>query len=187
MQQLSVRPRWLVLCALIVAALLLVSVSTGMALRNTSSNRFRGSGVAASGRNPCEPAGFGGSSFAGTRMADPTSAIASALKLSIGKLGQEVAAGRSLSQVISQAGLTSQQVSEAATAQQKDQLDQQVANGRLTLDQETAMLATFRSQIAAVLAGKTPLVAQSSQPGGFGRGGFNRPQNGQTGSNVCGG
>ncbi len=187
MQNLVIRPRWLLLSASLVAILLTLSVSTGMALRDAHSGTGLARGFAANGPGACDRTGFGGPEFLANTMPDPITAIGSALNVSVAQLQQELSSGRTMSQVISAHHMTNQQVLAEVTAQQKDQLDQQVANGRISLEQESAILASQQASINDILSGKTPLSTQGDQTRGFGQGGLNGSQGGRGRVQSCGG
>ncbi len=177
MQSLVIRPRWLVLSGVLVAVLLVLSLSTGMALGSTPAGPTRAGGFAASGQGACNPAGFGGPQFAASVLTDPATAIAGALSLSMGQLQQALSSGATLNQILTAHGMTSRQVIDSVTSGQKDQLDPQVANGRITLDQETAMLASEQARIDDVLSGKTPLSMPAAPARGLGQSSRGRGQN----------
>ncbi len=168
MSRLVVRPRWLLLSGLLVVALLAVSVSTGMAFGKTPPVSSRGAGLGSKGQGACVQPGFDGQNPSGAFMTNATDAIAAALNVTVRQLQQEIASGKSLSRIIDGSGMSSVRVADTVVAQQQDQLDQQVAGGRMTLDQEDAMLAALRAQVDDVLSGKAQLVFGPGQPGGFG-------------------
>ena len=187
MQNLAIRPRWLLLSAGLVAILLIISVSTGMALGDTSTGGSRARGFAASGPGACNQTGFGGPQFPANTTPDPITAISGALNVPVTQLQQELSSGQTISQIISAHHMTNQQVSNDVTAQQKDQLDQQVANGRISLEQESAILASQKASMDDILSGRTPLGTPGSQTRGFGQGGFNGSQGGRGRVQPCGG
>ena len=193
MQQLVIRPRWLMLSAGLVATLLAVSISTGMALgqNNGASGQQRGFRGSAQNQNSnaCGPAGIGsgGPQFGVNSISNPADEIASALGISVEALAQTLSSGQTLEQLVAAHHLTDQQVADSVTGQLRDQLDQQVANGRLTLMQEDAVLASDGASIAAVLSGKAALSFPASQGNGNARGGFGGQQGGRGRFQGCGG
>lgn len=187
MQHLVIRPRWLILSAILVATLLGLSISTGMALGDTSPGGNRARGLGATDPGSCDQTGFGGPMLAGNVVADTLSAIAMALKLSPGELQRAISSGKTLDQIIASQGMTSQQVSDQIMSQLKDHLEQLVANARMTLSQESAMLASELARIDDVLSGKTPFTVQSGLMRDPVSGGFNGRQGSRGRFAACGG
>ena len=186
MQNLVIRPRWIALSAVVVTMVLAVSASTGLALQNTpSSAGFARDAIGNNNRqHACNQP------RSGSTLADPLNSVANALKLTATTLQNDLASGTSLSQIIAQQGMTANQVVSAVVAQDRIELDQQVARSEMTRDQENATLATVQININQAIAGQEPLTGTVTQ-GDFARGG---PANGQTGQlpqgrgfNGCGG
>ena len=186
MQNLVIRPRWIVLSATVVAVVFAISAATGLAFQNSPSPA--GIGRGGFGNNNRQYAC--GQTASGNALADPLNAVANALNIAPATLQRDLAAGTSLSQIITRQGMTTDQVVRAVVAQDKTELERQVAGGQLTRDQENAALATTQTSIDQAIAGQEPLTGTVTQ-GGFPRGG---PANGQTGQlpqgrgfNGCGG
>jgi hypothetical protein len=192
-QNLVIRPRWIALSAIIVAAVLAISASTGLAFQSTPSSPGFGRGeFGNNNRQPaCNQIASGGGQFGGSPPLDPLNAVANALKLAPATLQSDLASGTSLSQIITQQGMTADQVVRAVVAQDKTQLDQQVASGQITRDQENATLAVVQTSINQAIAGQAPLTGTVTRQGSFARGGTANGQTGQSsqgrGFNSCGG
>lgn len=81
------------------------------------------------------------------------SAIADATGLTGQEIVQELRAGKTLSELLDEHGVSADTVVASAVAQVQETLDQAVANGRLTQEQEDAMLAGLEAFYNAVLEG----------------------------------
>jgi len=191
-QNLVIRPRWIALSAIVVAVVFAISAATGLAFQNspTPAGNLRGGFGNNNRQQACSQTASGNAQFGGNVLADPLNAVANALKIAPATLQRELASGTSLSQIITRQGMTTDQVVRAVMAQDKTELDQQVARGQFTRDQENAALATTQASIDQAIAGQEPLTGTVTQSG-FARGG---PANGQTGPlpqgrgfNGCGG
>ena len=110
-------------------------------------------GIKSDGRGPEVAIGFAGNEDGG-----PPAAIASYLELSEGELRTELESGRSLAQIASAQGKSVSGLEDVIYADAKTHLEQAVAAGKLTADQEQAMLAELKAQLDDMVNSKGPQV-----------------------------
>jgi hypothetical protein len=96
-------------------------------------------------------------------------AVAQALGMTAEEIAAEMRAGKSLADVAAAKGVSLETLRGAMLAEHKANLDQAVADGRLTAEQAQAMQTQMESRIQAMLEGN------GAGPMGFGRGGMMGP------------